>query len=261
VSSQAQSGATATPNRSLPRPNAGSEGPAVSVRLLNGFGLEIAGRRAEIPLSAQRVLAFVALHPYPPTRSHTAGAMWLDLPEERAAGNLRSALWRLRQSGAPLLDATNGTLRLEAGVRVDVHEASALADRWLSAAPSEGDVERASSALEGELLPDWDEDWVNAERERFHQLRLHALEAMADQLSARGHYSDALLAGLSAVIADPLRESAHRAVIKVHLAEGNTGEAVRQIRRCERLMLEELGVPASPRLGEMMPEVQGTNRP
>ena len=74
---------------------------------------------------------------------------------------------------------------------------------------------------------------VVVERERFHQLRLHALEAMAERLIEMGRVGDGLLAALAATTDDPLRESAQRTLIKAHLAEGNTGEAVRQLRRCE----------------------------
>ena len=45
-----------------------------------------------------------------------------------------------------------------------------------------------------------------------------------------------------AVYADPLRESAQRALIAVHLAEGNVVEAHRVFTRYRRLILDELGV-------------------
>lgn len=80
------------------------------------------------------------------------------------------------------------------------------------------------------------------ERERLRQLCLHSLEALSERLLELGRYGDAMEAGLNAVRAEPLRESAHRAVISVHLREGNFGEALRQYRRYERLLWEELGV-------------------
>jgi DNA-binding SARP family transcriptional activator len=60
-----------------------------------------------------------------------------------------------------------------------------------------------------------------------------------------GRGGEALEAGLISVEGEPLRESAHRALIRVHLAEGNAGEAVRQYRLCERLLREHLGVEPS----------------
>jgi DNA-binding SARP family transcriptional activator len=66
------------------------------------------------------------------------------------------------------------------------------------------------------------------ERERFHQLRIHALESLCDQLAASRRYVQAEQAGLAAISGEPLRESAHRALIRVYLREGNRGEAIRQ---------------------------------
>ena len=67
-------------------------------------------------------------------------------------------------------------------------------------------------------------------------------------------------AGLVAVRAEPLRESAHRVLIKAHLAEGNHGEASRQYSSYRHLMLAELGVEPSPHLRELLPQGAGTRR-
>jgi DNA-binding SARP family transcriptional activator len=100
----------------------------------------------------------------------------------------------------------------------------------------------------GELLPDWYDDWVVIERERHRQLRLHALEQLSARLSADGRHAAATEAGLAAIASEPLRESAHRVLIAVHLAEGNRGEALRQYRVCCGLLDRDLKVGPSPAL-------------
>lgn len=229
-------------------------GPATTVRLrvLDAFELTLDGEPVDVPHPAQRLLALLAVKHHSVTRSHVSGVLWIDHSEERAAGNLRSVLWRLRGLGQPIVDTRNGTLHLTPSVEVDLHDAIGAAQRWLAGAETAEDRAAGSSALEGELLPDWYDEWVTDERERFRQLRLHALEVMAERLAGSGRWGDAVLAALAAVSADPLRESAHRAVIKVHLAEGNVAEAIRQLRRCERLMIDEVGVPPSPSLAELI---------
>ena len=109
-------------------------------------------------------------------------------------------------------------------------------------------LELDASAFGADLLPDWYEDWVLIERERYRQLRLRALDALCERLTAADRLSDALDAGLAAVAGEPLRESAHRAVVRVHLAEGNVGEAIRQFRLCRRLLREQLGIEPSERM-------------
>ena len=55
-----------------------------------------------------------------------------------------------------------------------------------------------------------------------------------------------------ALVGEPLRESAHRALVAFHLAEGNAAEALRQFRLCRRLLLEQLGVEPSPLMLELV---------
>jgi DNA-binding SARP family transcriptional activator len=96
-----------------------------------------------------------------------------------------------------------------------------------------------------EFLPGWYEDWVLTERERLRQMQLHVLEEVAVQLAARGYYAAAVDAGLAAVRHEPLRESAHRVVARIHLMEGNRVEALKQYRRYRELLAKNLGVQPS----------------
>jgi DNA-binding SARP family transcriptional activator len=50
------------------------------------------------------------------------------------------------------------------------------------------------------------------------------------------------------VAIDPLRESSHRQLIRIHVAEGNYSEALRQYRSYEQLIHTELGLAPSPLL-------------
>jgi DNA-binding SARP family transcriptional activator len=234
------------------RERPGPDAHDIRLFLLDGFRIEVRGEPLGLSLGAQRVVAFLALRPHALTRGYVAGTLWMDAPESRAAANLRSVLWRLRSHGVPLVESIGGRLSLSRAVQVDLREAIELADRWLTGRMTDADLAAGTSALEAEVLPDWYDDWVAAERERFRQLRLHALEAIAERMVQRGRSGDALLAALAAVLADPLRESAHRALISVHLAEGNVGEALRQVRRCERLLADELGVAPSAQLARMI---------
>jgi DNA-binding SARP family transcriptional activator len=110
------------------------------------------------------------------------------------------------------------------------------------------------SRFERDLLPDWYEDWVQADRERFRQIRLHTLERLAERLAERGLFAGAIEAALSAISGEPLRESAHRTLIRIYLLEGNKGEAIRQYVLYQRLLWEELGIQPSTELGRLVGE-------
>ena len=229
----------------------------VQVDLLEGFELRLDGEVIELPLGAQRLIAFLALHNRPLQRSFVANSLWLDSSEERAGANLRAALWRLHQGSRPVVDARGTQLRLVPDASVDLHHASGLARRMIAEDAIIETTESFEIAAMGELLPDWYEDWILVERERFRQLRLHALEAFCERLTVAGRFAQAIEAGLGAVAGEPLRESAHRALIAAYIAEGNAGEAIRQYRMCERLLRDDLGIEPSPLIRELFVSMPG----
>lgn len=228
-----------------------SAGPLeIQLCLLDGFELVSGPDRTQLPLGAQRVVAFIALHDRPLLRGYVSGSLWLDSTEERAAANLRSAIWRIHRIEPRLIDASGGSLRLGSDVSVDLRQTEVTAHALLRGDP---DVELEGSRLASDLLPDWYEDWVLFERERFRQLRLRALETLCERLTDAGRLGEALEIGLLCVAGEPLRESAHRAVMRVYLADGNQAEAIRQYRLCERLFDEQLGICPSAQIHELLP--------
>jgi DNA-binding SARP family transcriptional activator len=221
---------------------------AVGLRLVGEFELRRSERVLRVCPSAQRLLAFLALAGRPVRRSVVAGTLALEADEARAAARLRSVLWRVpRPDGGALVEATPRRVGLSPRVRVDY--------RQTEDAVAAGGVELG--ALAEDLLPDWDEDWVVVERERYRQARLHALEQVCARHRAAGEYDLALRAGLTAVSGEPLRESAHRQVVETHLAEGNPAEALRQYETFRRLLRTELGLPPSPAIRALVSTLLG----
>jgi DNA-binding SARP family transcriptional activator len=225
--------------------------PVIQLSLLRGFELRVAQRPVALVSSAQRLVAFLALRDKALSRAHVAGTLWPETTTSRANANLRSSLWRVQRSCRQLISASARHLALTPGVAVDVRAAITYAQRLLDHTAAL-DILHWSD-LAADLLPDWYDDWALLDRERYHHLRLHALEALCERLAAAGRYGEAIDTGLAAVRAEPLRESAHQALIKAHLAEGNRWEAFRQYERCRRLLLDELGLEPSSALHALLP--------
>jgi len=228
----------------------------ISLTLLNTFELRCDDAVVQLPPGVQRLLAFLALHEHPLHRLYVAGALWTDSGDERALASLRSTLWRLNRHGHGFIDATTTHLSLSHDVDVDVRRGFARAKALVANDAGRVDQDPNDATLDGQLLPDWYEDWVIFERERFRQLGLHALEALAERLLDEGRLLEALSAALAAVRGEPLRESAHRILIRVHLAEGNVGEARRQYELCAGLLRERLGLGPSQRLVDLVHAVE-----
>jgi DNA-binding SARP family transcriptional activator len=226
------------------------------LNLIRDFEVCCGSQNVGMSLSSQRLLSFVALHERPVRRARVRAALWLDATDERANASLRSALWRVPvPDGQPLLHASVTHLWLDPDVDVDFRSTIARAQEILSGdagAVAPIHVARELSAFGADLLPGWDDDWLIMERERFHNLRLQALDQLGEHLSKIGRLSDALQVGLAAVQAEPLRESARRLVIRVHLAQGNVAEAVRQYRGYEQLLDQELRACPTPAIRELI---------
>lgn len=225
---------------------------AVRLELLGTFRLSAGAGSIALTTPAQRLLAYLALSRRRVLRVRVAATLWLDSSEERAFGSLRSALWRLRRAGGELVEATSRDLCLAPNVVVDVREVVDSARRALDPAREPDANDAAAVVGAGELLPDWYDDWVVMEREWFRQLRLHALEGLCDRLTRSARYAEASEAGVAAVRDEPLRESAHRALIHMHLAEGNRAEAVRQYEFFARRLRRQLGAEPSAELYELV---------
>jgi DNA-binding SARP family transcriptional activator len=223
------------------------------IRLLGGFELSVAGCGCPLNSGSQRLVTFLALHNRALPRGYVAGVLWPDVPADRANANLRAGIWRVPPQCRPLIDLNARHISLAAGVAVDYLDAKALAHRLLDRQQANAaDLSRhARSELSCELLPACYDEWVLIERERFRQLRVHALEAQCERLTARSRYGEAIDAGLAAVCAEPLRESSHRALINAHLAEGNTAEARRQYELYRRVLHDELDTEPSTALHDL----------
>jgi DNA-binding SARP family transcriptional activator len=186
--------------------------------------------------------------------------LWIDLTQEHAHACLRTTLWRLSQVGCPVVEVTSTHLTLASDVTVDVHELEASAASILHGGAPATSHELDLLTHAAELLPDWYSDWVLQERERVHQLRLVALETIADELIGVRRYSEAGMAALAAVGSDPLRESAHRLLIRSYLGEGNAAEALRHFEVFRTELQRLYGLQPSLQMRELIQEIGGRCR-
>ena len=230
---------------------------ACRLRIVDGFELTLAGEPVRLPVSVQRLLTFLAVQGPAQSRMHVAFTLWAGASEGHAYGSLRSALFRLQAAGCRLVIVSKDELELAPEVAVDLRERLALVERLLAGETDEMELELDPALLVGDVLPDCYEDWVLFERERYHELRLRALEALCERELRAGRLPQAVAAGQAAVRADPLRDSARRALIRADLAEGNNAEALAQYRDFEQQLRDELGLQPSGEMIELVASLTG----
>jgi tetratricopeptide (TPR) repeat protein len=219
------------------------------VRVLGSFTLTSGGSTVPLGVDSRRLVAYLAVHPRPQERGALAADLWPGVP---AAAALRLLDEAADAVGVPALftDADlTGPLALAADVHVDLADALGLV-RALPEIPATDSPDIA--LLSADILPGWTASWIAVERERFRQLRLHALEERSLRLAAAGRYPEAVAMAEGAVQVAPSRESARRALIEAHLAEGNIAAAVAAYDDYQELLRSSVG-PASSGLDALFP--------
>ncbi len=222
------------------------QAPHGTLHLFGGPFFRHRGQRFDVPEGSKRLLVLVALRKGRLERRYVAGALWPVGDDERAAGNLRSALWRLNKGGIDVIEADKHCLSLRRGVAIDVSLVNSWAARLIGGRPTPRDLTMVPESIDGlDLLPGWYDDWITLERESVRQRVLHGLEALVGQLISRERFAEAVAASMMAVSADPLRETAQRSLIQSHLAEGNWCEAYKAYQRYRRVLWDELQISPS----------------
>jgi DNA-binding SARP family transcriptional activator len=165
---------------------------------------------------------------------------------------LRTALARV---GAPdAITSRDGTygLRLPAGAWLDL-DAAAQSIHAAEVALSDGDRPQASgwalaarAVASRALLPGEEAEWLDGLRRALVDIHLRALECLGEVWLGVGDAALAAHDARQAIAIDPYRESAHRLLIRAHLAAGEHGAALRAFQACRTLFEEELGVVPAP---------------
>ena len=223
-----------------------------SLELFGSWRLSRTGIVHTMRTREQRLVALLALQGVR-RRSYAAGVLWPESTEAHAGASLRAATCRIDQLAPGLLMHDRRELSLSTNIRVDVREfVDYVCCICVAQQPDRPTPREAATCLplllHGDLLPGWYDDWVVYERARLQQLRIQALEVTAARLIERGDIAAALIAASEVVAIEPLRESAQRLLIRIHLHNGNYHAALRDYRAFQSQIQRELGIAPSGQL-------------
>lgn len=201
---------------------------------------------------ARRLVAYLAVHPRAQRRAALAADLWPGLAGPAALRLLDDAVAAVDVPGLLVSDggADDGSLALAGDVEVDLAAAMRLL-RTLPETPGSHDTDLAP--LLSDILPGWTAAWVAVERERFRQLRLHAVEERSARLTAAGRHDDAVALARLAVRSAPSRESARRAAINAMLAQGDVAGAMDEYDEYQELLRSSVGVAPAFALDSLLP--------
>jgi DNA-binding SARP family transcriptional activator len=225
--------------------------PTWRLQVLGRLRLSHDGQPVLLPTGATRLLAYLAVTG-PSSRQQASGTLWPEVTQQRASADLRTALWRVQRIGRQLVRSSR-----DAVVLGDVEVDADRVERWIESVldPAEatpGACPPPPPGAGGELLPEWDEPWLEQPRERLRLLQLQALESLSARLLLSGRIGEALTHAITLVHAAPLRESSNQLMLEIHLRQGNVAEALRHFDRYRRLLGREVGVQPGPGISSLM---------
>jgi DNA-binding SARP family transcriptional activator len=229
------------------------------IRVEGPLGLFFDG---DLPGNQGRVaFAALTLERRPLSRDHLADIVSGEsLPAQWKGGltaivsKIRSLITAIGIQGHDVMVSTGGTyqLVLPPDSWVDMENALVRLDRAEGAIRHQDFVDAtreatvSSSILQRPFLSGVDNKWVDGVRRRQGDALHRCLIALAESWNELGDHQLAATIAESSIQLDPLRKIGHRLLIEAEIALGDRGAASRALRRCSRLLGEELGVGVSP---------------
>ncbi len=209
-------------------------------------------------LKARALLVYLAATARPCTRQALAGLLWSDVAEELARTSLRTALAQVRKAVGDYVLADRHTVRfnrerphwIDAHVFVDACgrvQAGKLSD------PAARQTLRGAAHLyRDEFLSDFPEtdaalfeEWVREQRGTIAVWPWTRCRRSPSMHWRTMPLDDGMEDERRVLALDPLREDAHRTLMELHAAAGDTVAALRQYDECKRILDAELGVTPS----------------
>jgi DNA-binding SARP family transcriptional activator/predicted ATPase len=236
------------------------------MNLRNGYRINVCGHlKISGPAQAdhtpkrrkeQALLAYLVLAGEAVARDTLLGLLWPELPDSEARNNLRVALSRLRRSlpetNPPLIRSNRSKIAFlpHATVQVDVHLLDALlaqsptlvavaAEQWRLLRELESCELLSGLYLDGCHAFD---EWLFVRREQLRIDLLQRLDLLVDLLASDKRHDTALAVARRQTATDPLRESAHRNIMRLLAENGDSLAALSHYEVFAAYIEEELGV-------------------
>jgi TolB-like protein/Flp pilus assembly protein TadD len=237
----------------------------LSLTLFAGFGLhDPAGASVRLPTrNARALLAFLAVQPgQPQSREKLMALLWGERSDKQARHSLNQTLVHIRKAVPGTDDRTLDSDRESVTCVPGSITVDALKFRELVA-------ERPKEAMDLYKGPFLDgigikeaafEDWLSAQRSELHGLACEALKAQCERFVEEGRHAEAIEAAKRLVTLDPLREDAHRQLMRLYHEAGDRTSALKQYQACAETLERELDVGPTSETTRLFDEIKSKGK-
>ncbi len=232
----------------------------LEIHLLGGFQLTFGGEPIP-PIAShagRQLFAYLAVQRGRRlARAELAARFWPDVDEARGRRRLSQALWQIQDTLGEFAEPDDLLRATPEWVAFDPRgdwwldtleferRVSTLRDgadgHPLSRASDLHELRAAVDLYRGDFLSGYYDDWVVREQERLQTLYVDALGRLVDLTKGHGDYEQSLTYARRLAAQDPLREDAHREIMRLSVLLGRPADALRQYERCRTVLMEELG--------------------
>ncbi len=215
----------------------------------------------------QSLIAYLILHgDAPQPREHLAFLLWPASSESQARTNLRQLLHHLKRAlpaECSSLETTHFAVRWRQHETCEIDVADfqkALAAATSARAQNQRALEiqsltTAVQLYEDDLLPGLYDDWLAPLRDDYRKRVSEALHRLATLLEEQRDYAAAIPCAERLVALDPLGESHHQLLIRLHAANHDRSSALRAYHQCMRVLRREMGVEPGPATVELFERI------
>jgi two-component SAPR family response regulator len=201
--------------------------------------------------AARDLFFYLLTNPDGLTKEAVGTIIWPESSPAQLKLKFKNAIYRLRQAlgqEAVMFDEDRYQFNRMLDYEYDVE--SFLGKLTQAQATNDPDKQIAAyqtaiHIYKGTYLPEIEGEWAWWERERLRKAHMDATIRLAELHLETGRPTSALEFCRRALSEDPCLEEAHRLAMRSHAAIGNRAAVVRQFKRCQQALLEEVNVPPS----------------
>ncbi|MEM7333683.1 MAG: BTAD domain-containing putative transcriptional regulator, partial [Chloroflexota bacterium] len=201
---------------------------------------------------ALAILFYVATSRQTHSREALAGLLWSDFTEQRARGNLRVELGKLRPYFPHHLNIQRNSIAFDFDSKYDI-DIVTFEDCLNRPQPTAEQMETAVKQYQGDFLTDFTlkgaplfEEWQLIQQERLRQAALSSLNRLVNGYAEQKMYDGAIMAVRQLIAIEPWLESSHQELMRLLTLNGQKLTALSQYDSLAQILEEELGAEPSP---------------
>jgi two-component SAPR family response regulator len=225
---------------------------------INAFGREeVLVKKRALAISdwktqTSRDLFFLFLaHPEGLTKEEVGAIMWQDLSPAELKLRFKNAIYRMRHAiGSEVVLFQDNFYQFNRSIDYEYDVQIFL--NTVNQAHEEKDQKKqvdllryALAQYKGKYLPGLDYDWVEPDRQRFHDSAIKCMEELTRILIKHSDYETALATCGKALATDPTNEAFYRLSMEIYSMMGNKAAVSRQYQQCLTMLKEDLDAPPS----------------